>query len=376
MVRQSSQVGAAHRLVFEVFLFALLAAVSPTARAQGQPRKSNANSNEGPTDPKAIKTFQSALELQKKGEKGWALEGFRKAFKQDNGQCEACLSRAYNLAMSIDAYKDAEEIARQWLPLVQTDSEKALVHYGLAMSLLDQGILDTKKEKFFTESRDEFQQALALKPSMARTQYSLGVSLAYLHQDDEARAAFQHFLDQDTSSPQIHDRAERFVERVDLARARMAPAFELTTLDGRHITMDGLAGKVVLIDFWATWCGPCREALPRIRDIARKYQEQPLVVLSISLDSDDAKWQEFVGKNEMTWLQYRDGGFGGKISKMFDVTAIPATFSIDADGVLEDQHVGDASIEGKLRKMIAHAVEGQNAKPAPPVASQAPGGGN
>jgi thiol-disulfide isomerase/thioredoxin len=330
----------------------------------------------GPTDPKAVKTFQSALELQRRGEKSWALDEFRKAFKQDNGRCWACLSHAYQLAIGIGAYKDAEEIARQWLPLAQSDAEKASVHYGLAMSLLDQGILDTKKEKYFTESHSEFQQALALKPSLSLAQFYLGVSLAYLHQDGEARAAFRHFLNQDTSAPQLHDRAQRFLDRIDLARARMAPAFELTTLDGRHISMDGLAGKVVLIDFWATWCGPCRQALPHIRDIARKYHDQPLVVLSISLDSDDAKWRDFVGKNEMTWLQYRDGGFGGKIAKMFNVTAIPATFSIDADGVLEDQHVGDAGIEGKLKKMMARAVELQNAKPAPPPASQAPGSGN
>ncbi len=121
--------------------------------------------------------------------------------------------------------------------------------------------------------------------------------------------------------------------------------------------MDSLAGKVVLIDFWATWCGPCREALPHIRKIAQKFEGQPLVVLSISLDNDEAKWKDFVGKNGMTWLQYRDGYFNGRIATQFGVNAIPATFTIDADGVLEDQHVGDANIEGKLKKLIAQAVE-------------------
>ncbi len=155
----------------------------------------------------------------------------------------------------------------------------------------------------------------------------------------------------------------------------MAPAFDLTTMDGRHITMDSLAGKVVLIDFWATWCRPCREALLHIRDIARKYQRQPFVVLSVSMDNDADKWKDFVAKNGMTWLQYRDGRFTGPMATRFGVDAIPATFSIDADGVLEDQHVGDASIEGKLKKMIAHAVEVQNSKPAP-AANQGPGGGD
>lgn len=96
------------------------------------------------------------------------------------------------------------------------------------------------------------------------------------------------------------------------------------------------------------------------------------MVLSISLDSDEDKWKSFVQKNQMTWLQVRDGGFNGAVSKRFGVTAIPATFSIDADGVLEDQHVGEADIEGKLKKMVARAAEVANRKPAPAVASAPP----
>jgi len=72
----------------------------------------------------------------------------------------------------------------------------------------------------------------------------------------------------------------------------------------------------------------------------------------------------------------RDGGFNGKVSTRFGVNAIPATFSIDADGVLEDQHVGDANIEGKLKKMIARAAEKGNAKPASPAAPDPSGSGN
>ncbi len=241
--------------------------------------------------------------------------------------------------------------------------------YGLQQ----QGI-SAKKDKCSDESCDEFKTALALEPEFAAVHFSLGVSLAHLHQDDAARAEFNSFLQQDTGNPAVHERAARYVDRVDLARATMAPAFQVTTLDGQRISMDSLAGKVVLIDFWATWCGPCREALPHIRKIAQKFEGQPFVALSISLDNDEAKWKDFVAKNGMTWLQYRDGGSNGRVAKQFNVTEIPATFSIDADGVLEDQHVGDADIEGKLKKLIARAVEMNNRKPAPAPVDKAPGG--
>ena len=137
----------------------------------------------------------------------------------------------------------------------------------------------------------------------------------------------------------------------------MAPPFEVTTLSGQRISLDDLRGKVVLIDFWATWCGPCREALPHLQKIARKFEGQPLVILSVSLDSEDKKWKEFVAKNGMTWLNCRDGSFDGELAKMFAVHAIPHTFTIDADGVLQDEQVGDAAIEGKLKKQIARAQE-------------------
>jgi len=310
----------------------------------------------GPADPKAQKTYASALEWQKKGDKAAALGDFRKANKQDGGHCIDCLREAYSIAISMGAYKDAEDIARDWLPSATTDTDRATVHYRIALALQQQGLV-SKKDKCFDQSCDEFKTTLQLAPKSAPVHYSLGVSLAHLHQDDAARVEFSTFLKEDNHSLAMHERAARYVERIELARATMAPPFSLATLDGQHITMDSLAGKVVLIDFWATWCGPCREALPHIREIVHRFEGQPFVVLSISLDSDPEKWKSFINKNQMTWLQYRDGSFEGNISKLFGVNAIPATFTIDADGVLEDQHVGDANIEGKIKKLIAAANE-------------------
>ena len=82
--------------------------------------------------------------------------------------------------------------------------------------------------------------------------------------------------------------------------------------------------------------------------------------MSVSLDNDEEKWKAYIAKNEMSWPQYRDGGFTGPVAKMFGVTAIPHTFTIDADGVLQEEHVGDASIEGKLKKFLAQAQDRQS----------------
>jgi len=157
-------------------------------------------------------------------------------------------------------------------------------------------------------------------------------------------------------------RALLYVSEPELARALMAPPFTVTTLDGQSISLDQLQGKVVLIDFWATWCQPCREALPHVKEIAKKFTGQPLIVLSVSVDTDKAKWMDFVAKNEMTWPQYFDHGFTGAVASSFNVHAIPHTFTIDSDGVLQDEHIGDASIEGKLKKLIKRAQDKQVAQ--------------
>jgi len=314
-----------------------------------------------PTDPKARKTFDEALDWQKERRYGPAMDSFRKANKQDGGHCTDCLRRAYDLAIKIGAYKDAEDVARDMGAQASTDDEKAVAHFRLGSALVREG-MNNRKGKCFADSCLELRAALDARPSFALAHYSLGVSLAHLNQDDEAKREFSAFLDQDRSNPDLHDRASRYMDNISLARARMAPPFSLVTLDGQRISLDGLAGKVVLIDFWATWCGPCREALPRIQNLAKKFEGQPFVVLSISLDKDDDKWRDFVAKNGMAWMQYRDGS-SGRIAAEFGVTAIPATFTIDADGALEDQHVGDASIEGKIKKLVVRAAEMPVRKP-------------
>jgi hypothetical protein len=85
-----------------------------------------------------------------------------------------------------------------------------------------------------------------------------------------------------------------------------------------------------------------------------------LVVISISVDADEPTWKSFVASHDMTWTQYRDGSFDGPIASQFNVKAIPTTFTIDADGFVQDQQVGDGDIEAKLKKLVAAATANQS----------------
>jgi len=318
----------------------------------------SAQAQSGPTDAKAQKTYAEAQDLLKRHQDGFALDAFKKAAKQD-GKCVGCDEQIINLGLERDDFKAAMAAGQHLLTLVHNPKDIAAAHYLFATALLRAGVAK-HKDDLLAESEREFKAALGVDPTMTQAIFGDAMALAWLNQDEAARARFVEFLKASSPAKTEYKRAQRYSERPELVRMKMAPSFTVKTIDGRAVSLDDLAGKVVLIDFWATWCGPCREALPHVRDIAKKFSGQPLVVISISLDTDDAKWRAFVGKNEMTWTQARDDGFDGKVATTFGIHAIPATFTIDADGVLQDQHVGDAAIEGKLKKLVARAQAVQN----------------
>ncbi len=316
-----------------------------------------------PTDEKALKSYNAALQLLREREQAAALGEFRKADKQDGGHCYACQQQMMRLGLELYDWKTVELAAQEMIAGAQGERATAIAHYEYGVILVREAT-EKHKEELYTRAHDEFVKALAAYPGFPDALFQDGKVLAQLHQDDAAIARFEEFVKMEKPDEPNHQRALRYISNPELARARMAPAFAVTTLDGQHISMDDLQGKVVLLDFWATWCGPCREALPHLRNIAKKFEGQPLVVLSVSLDANEEQWKKFVAENAMTWAQYRDGGFTSPISKLFGVTAIPHTFTIDAEGVLQDEHIGDASIEGKLKKLIAQARELQP-KPQP-----------
>jgi peroxiredoxin len=316
---------------------------------------------EGPTNEKAQKTYKEGLEYLHQRMTEAALESFKKADKQDGGHCAACQQKMIKYGVELRDWKTAETAAGENVVAAQGDRDLALAHYEFGIVLMDEG-LDKHKDELFTRAHDEMTKALAAYPKFPDAIFVDGRALAHLKQDDAARAQFEQFVKMKPTDDPDRQRALRYINQPELARARMAPAFAVTTTDGQRVSLDDLKGKVVLIDFWATWCLPCREALPHVRDIAKKFQGQPLLVLSVSLDTDEQKWKDFIAKNEMTWPQYRDAGFTGPIARIFGVEAIPHTFTIDADGVLQDEHIGDASIEGKLKKLVGRARELQVAE--------------
>lgn len=113
------------------------------------------------------------------------------------------------------------------------------------------------------------------------------------------------------------------------------PDFNEKDQAGKPLSIKRFKGKVVLVDFWATWCGPCVQELPNVIETYRKYHGKGFDVIGISLDKKEKALTDFVAKREMAWPQYYDGqGWGNKLAVRYGVQSIPATYLLDKEGVI------------------------------------------
>jgi len=124
-------------------------------------------------------------------------------------------------------------------------------------------------------------------------------------------------------------------------------------LDGKEVSVKEYAGKVVLIDFWATWCGPCRAALPEVKELYSKYHSKGFDIIGISLDKERDALEKFIADEKMPWPQYFDGrGWENKIAQKYEISSVPTVWLVDKKGNLHDLN-GRAALEAKLQQMLA-----------------------
>ncbi len=140
------------------------------------------------------------------------------------------------------------------------------------------------------------------------------------------------------------------------------PTLEFTSLSGEQINMANLKGKVVLIDFWATWCGPCRRVMPDLVETYKEYHGKGFEIIGISLDKDRAQLEKYMQATGITWQQYFDGlVWNNKISKRFGVRGIPHIVLLDKNGAVHfntDYDNNKPPLHGlELRNVVAELCE-------------------
>lgn len=138
-----------------------------------------------------------------------------------------------------------------------------------------------------------------------------------------------------------------------LVEGAQFPDFNEKDVTGKPLSIADYKGKVVMIDFWATWCPPCRGEVPNVVATYQKYHDKGFEIIGVSLDQDQQKLLDFTKQNNMTWRQYFDGqGWGNALAVKYGIQSIPMTFLLDGNGKI----IGKDLRGQDLTDAVANAV--------------------
>ena len=150
------------------------------------------------------------------------------------------------------------------------------------------------------------------------------------------------------------DHVEDASNRTPAAKVgRLAPEFNLTGIDGNEIILSNFRGKIIIVNFWATWCPPCREEMPAINTQYQQYKDQGVEVIGISMMESEKRVREFVEDSNYDWNFAVDKK--GEVTRDYRIVAIPTSYFIDEEGIIRAIHRGPmniSDIEDQLNKTM------------------------
>ncbi len=153
---------------------------------------------------------------------------------------------------------------------------------------------------------------------------------------------------------------KRLIDRVDILKSvqigQPAPDFTQNDTAGNPLALSSLKGKYLLVDFWASWCGPCRAENPNVVEAWKKYHKKGFDILGVSLDRNKGKWIEAIDKDDLTWNHVSDLKYwSNAAAKLYGVNSIPANVLIDPEGVIIARNLRGEDLQIKLEEILGPA---------------------
>lgn len=275
-----------------------------------------------------------------------AIAEFQKAAKLRDGKCPECHQTIGQIYFQLGRLKEAAAAFRQCVDLKPANEAQIYNVLGVALYLQNE-------RESFEEAAAALQRAIELSGGKVTTAYyNLGFALIKAGKEEAGVTALKKYLELEPSSAEA-SQARAVIANTKMVDVRVAPSFSVKSHTGGDLTLEKQRGKIVLLDFWASWCIPCRIDLPEVKKIWKKYGGDQFVVIGINLDSSRPQFEGYLKEEGLTWPQYYDGlGWGNKVGRLYEVYSIPHTVLIDQDGVIRATGLRGEDLSDKIGDLL------------------------
>jgi thioredoxin-like negative regulator of GroEL len=276
-----------------------------------------------------------------------AMQHFAKANELQQGKCSECYVWLARIGMSAGKLQEALTEVEKGVATAATDEERSKAQLYRGVILGRQGDLPDAEAAFKAASQAD--------AACVECRFNLGFVLLKESKDAEGVEVLKTIAPRFAGTPRGRE-IKRFIDDPGRIRKNYAPEFFAKTLGGQVINLDAFKGKVVLLDFWGTWCAPCRVSLPSLKQLAATLDPAKVAIVSIDEGDPKDKWEQFVKGNGMTWLQVYDGDLS--LHNAFRVDGFPRYYVLSKDGIILEQFKGwNLNGEATIAAAIARALQ-------------------
>jgi thiol-disulfide isomerase/thioredoxin len=284
-----------------------------------------------------------------------ALGAYRHADELAHHASVACYLRIIQAQRGLGDLDAALQTARNAVAAARNDRPLAARTHLIRGAILV-SMAAAPGDKRLREAEQEFREALSLDPAQVIGRKNLGITLIREGREPEGIAELKAYVASPNVDPGSIEETRKIIANPIRGIHPFAPEFSFATLEGAKMSNAALQGKVVLLDFWGTWCPPCRASVPILQTLHRKFANQAFELVGVSSDDDESVWKSFITANHMSWREYLD--LTGEVRSQFEIDSFPTYIVLDKEGVILFRQSGlGESTQRELEDVIEKALK-------------------